>query len=206
MRAYSILLMSALLVTITNAQEVPVLGEGPSPFDDIGPDHKDIEPVRVRIVPDPLDAPLPMNTTIEILTDGMPLDFPAARALPGGYGDGTRRPNIGHLHVYGTLLDDEGIFHETNVFLGAAAFQGTPTGAEVALATINFPAPGEWLLVATAQYDDHTLRLMNHPQQWPSLDAVVVTVVPEPGAIALTALAATLAAAHGRGAARPRLA
>lgn len=169
------LLISALLfasIAISaDAQEVPVRGETPFPSEN-NPVYTDQEPARVLIDPSLRGKVVGKELTFKIQTEGFTYAPDDATSLPVDYANGKRFPNSGHFHVYATLRGEE--FNKTNVFLGAPAF--TYDENNELNATIEFPVEGTWLIYVMAQYDDHTPRIPRHPQQWPTIDSVEVTV------------------------------
>lgn len=111
---------------------------------------------------------------IELEVRDFIMDAGNAVSLPDEYANGERRANTGHYHVYVNRLD-EGLWPETYAFTGA--------GNDMAF-DLDLPN-GTYQLMATLQYDDHTLRVMNGPKDWPALAVTTITVVPEPASLAL---------------------
>ena len=170
---------------------VPVLGEEYEAFLDVTPDYTDDPPVRVRIDPALNGSVVTRDLTFDVHVQNLIYDPDAAESVPGGYASGKRRANIGHAHLYGSLVDDG--YHVTNLFTGSHTLIPTdPATPDLYQIDVAFPEPGEWLLFVEVQYDDHTSRIRPHPQQWGAWDAAYVHVVPEPGSLALLGLGAAL--------------
>ncbi|MEX2387084.1 MAG: PEP-CTERM sorting domain-containing protein [Phycisphaeraceae bacterium] len=144
-------------------------------IDDPTPGVRFVEPLNGSTVQETFEIEV-------IFTEGFAFEPEYAVNAGTNYADGTRRANAGHYHIYATRIEP-GVFHSTVGFTGAV---------DTLTQSITLEAGHEYLLLATMQYDDHTLRVMNHPQNFPSVDAVTVNVIPEPASLALLGLGGTL--------------
>lgn len=192
---FAILLM--VFAATSYAATVPVLGEGDSPFQDEGPFWADNESVRIKIDPAVNGSFVSNELVFDIFFDNFTYQPDQATALPSQYANGKKESNAGHIHVYATWLGDNStdpsspdFWNYTNVFLGAG--QAVLTEPGVLETTLSFPALGQWMIFAEAQYADHTSRVRPHPQQlgaWDVAYVEVANVVPEPGSALLLAVA-----------------
>jgi hypothetical protein len=188
---YAVLGVMAILAADQGAA-VPVYGESPGPFADVAPSEADVDPVRLRIDPAVLGSVVPAgHVAIRFDVAGLLYQPDAATSLPADYADGTRVANAGHFHGYASLVDPADPWLRTNAFLGAPAFSLIENrgDAQTYEAVFSLPEPGLWQLNILAQYDDHTPRTPNHPQLRPAYDVSYLQVIPEPGSLAMVAVA-----------------
>lgn len=183
---------TCLLGVADAGADVPVLGEEYEAFTSVTPEYTDDAPMRVRIDPSLNGSVVTRDLTFDVSVENLLYEPDAAEGLPDGYASGKRRANIGHAHLYGSLVGDG--YHQTNVFTGSHTLIPTddPATPDRYQIEVTFPEPGEWLLLVEAQYDDHTSRVRPHPQQCGAWDAAYVNVVPEPGSLALLGLGAAV--------------
>ena len=169
----AVLTMAMASVTMADEPNAPIRGLSPIPFPaEAAPEYRDDGQVRVLIDPKIRDSTVQRNFSFTLDVENFSYEPSSSTELPAQYANGERRANAGHFHVYAALRSDS--FNDTNVFLGAPGFV---TGEDGKLtATIDFPCDGRWLIFVVTQYDDHTPRIPQHPQQWPGIDTVEVTV------------------------------
>ena len=189
MKSLIILLLLCLVTPAYSAvvTEVPVRGEGDSPFLNEGPYWADNESVRIKIDPSVNGSFTGPEFTFNVYYDNLDFSPEDAVQLPSQYANGKKVANEGHVHLYATWLGDNStdpsspdFWNYTNLFVGASDLEVSPGVLQY---TLNFPVNGEWLIYAESQYDDHTSRVRPHPQQIGAWDAAYVTVanvIPEP--------------------------
>ena len=191
MMMLAVAMIGVCLAAVDADASVPVLGEEYDALLSVTPDYTDDPPVRVRIDPALNGLAVTQDLTFDVSVQNLIYEPDAAESIPGGYASDKRRANIGHAHLYGSLVSDD--YHVTNLFTGSHTLIPTdPATPDLYQIEVTFPEPGEWLLMVEVQYDDHTSRIRPHPQQWGAWDAAYVHVVPEPGSLALLGLGAAL--------------
>lgn len=182
---------------LPDVDALPVLGENVTPFVDEGPVWADNDPVRIKIDPTLNGSEVPLNFTLDLWFQNFSYEPQESTSLPTQYANGKKRPQAGHFHVYGTLMDDNSLdpaspdfWNYTNVFLGAPAATLVEPGH--VQFDINLPVEGTYQLRVETQYDDHTFRVAPHPQNWNATESIYVTAIPEPGTMALLTLGGVL--------------
>lgn len=176
MRRVALFLIGAALVSVGTAADY-VGGEA----DVSTPQVRLVEPASAIRANEPINVHLTYSDDFVYCAD-------CAALLPEGYGQFPQVPQQGHAHTYLQRIPEDAGFAENGAPDGTTASfcalnQSNPT-TEIGPGFVKgecpgVAEPGRYRLCAVLQTNAHVLRVMAHPQHFPSIDCRIVTVTQE---------------------------
>ena len=169
-----LLFMTNVILATLAAAEDFVGGEA----DISTPQVRLIEPAVVILANEPVSVHITYSADFVYCAD-------CAASLPEDYGQLPQVAQQGHAHTYLQKIPEDAGFSENNVADGIAASfcalnQSNPT-TEIGPGFVkgkcpSVAEPGRYRMGAVLQTDSHILRVMAHPQHFPSIDCRILTV------------------------------